>query len=246
MEAIMSNKYYNLELLKYLYYKLIFIDNSECRIWKRLDNGCSIGTLGYSENNIQILYKLLQSFSEQYGEVIDYEAAKEELELYMLKGKLFIYFDQYGNPVSMNGCTYNEDNISVDFITNNGLKPTNLYFYGLSTIPSYRGKGACRELIKFAIEYAKYNNFDLVYARTDLTNSNSEWLMKRAGMEICTYDNKILAEWVNVTEDTGDYRLHLWLPLKDNIYLMPSKNSIFATNDEKRSIIPKEKIKEIK
>ena len=63
-------------------FQKIFKDNSEFRIWKKLDNGCYIGTLGYSEKNIKILQSLLMSFSEHYGEVIDYEAAKEELKLY--------------------------------------------------------------------------------------------------------------------------------------------------------------------
>ena len=56
----------------YYMYRLIFLDNSEVKIWKKLDNNCYIGTLGYSENNINILMNLLQSFVEQYGEEIDY------------------------------------------------------------------------------------------------------------------------------------------------------------------------------
>lgn len=32
-------------------FQKIFKDNSEFRIWKKLDNGCYIGTLGYSEKN---------------------------------------------------------------------------------------------------------------------------------------------------------------------------------------------------
>ena len=49
-----------------------------------------------------------------------------------------------------------------------------MYFYGLSTLKHYRGKGACTHLIQFAVDYAKSLGFDYVYARTDLINSNSE------------------------------------------------------------------------
>ena len=58
-------------------YKEILKDNSKFKIWEKLDNGCYIGTLGYSEENILILQNLLMSFAEHYGEDIDYEAAKE-------------------------------------------------------------------------------------------------------------------------------------------------------------------------
>jgi RimJ/RimL family protein N-acetyltransferase len=212
----------------YYLHKLIFQDNSEIKIWKKLDNNCFIGTLGYSENNINILMGLLQSFAEQYGEEIDYEAAREELMIYCMRGKLFVYFDENMRPVSMNGVTYNEDNVSVGFDKDNGDSINSLYFYGLSTIPEYRGRGACGELIKFAIEYAFYNNFDLVYARTDLVGSKSERLMRRAGMNICMEDGKIITEWVQVTDDKGDYRLHLWLPLKDGISLYGKDEALYA------------------
>ena len=98
----------------------ILKDNSECKIWEKLDNGCYIGTLGYSEANISVLQNLLMSFAEHYGEDIDYDAAKEELKLYEDCGKLFIYFDENMKPVSMNGCIYNMNNDTVDFISNNG------------------------------------------------------------------------------------------------------------------------------
>lgn len=212
----------------YLMHKLILLDNSEVKIWKKLDNGCYIGTLGYSENNINILLTLLDSFREQYGEEIDYQAAKEELLLYTKRGKLFIYFDEDLRPVSMNGITYNEDNETVQFNSINGNPVNSLYFYGLSTIKEYRGRGACGELIKFAIDYAYYNDFDLVYARTDLINSKSEKLMKRAGLDICMEDDKIITEWVQVTDDKGDYRLHLWLPLKNGLYLTSKDDALYA------------------
>lgn len=213
----------------------ILKNKEQIKIWEKLDNGCYIGTMGYSEENIAILLKLLQSFAEQYGEVIDYEAAKEELMLYEKEGKLFIYFDQDMNPVSMNGCIYNYENATVDF---KGDKPlSNLYFYGLSTIPSYRGKGACGILINYALQFAYYNDFDLVYARTDLVNSNSEWIMAHAGLEVCKYEDKIIAEWVDVTEDKGDYRLHMWLPLKEGISIMPTGQAYYAFDDTERCII---------
>lgn len=215
----------------------IFNNDDELHIWEKLPNGCFIGTLTYSEKNISILLKLLKSFEEQYGEVIDYDAAKEELMLYHNQGKLFIYFDQDMNPVSMNGCIYDYDNETVDFIGTDKEKLKSLYFYGLSTIPSYRGKGACNALVRYALTYAFYNGFDFVYARTDLTNSNSEGIMKRADMEICKFANKIIAEWVDVTEDTGDYRLHLWLPLHDGIIVIPKNDALFANDDDKREIV---------
>ena len=221
---------YELNRLKY---GLIKKDKSELKIWEKLDNGCYIGTMGYSEDNIKVLFDLLQSFSEQYGEEIDYEAAKEELQLYQDKGKLFIYFNEEMKPISMNGVIYNEDNISVDFMKKDGTKPSNLYFYGLSTLKEYRGLGACNHLVDFAIKYAYYNDFDLVYARTDLVNSNSEGIMKKHGMDICTFNDSIIAEWVDVTDDQGDYRLHLWRPLKRNIMCFPKKDAIFADMDRK-------------
>lgn len=223
------NKYYDYDAYKTRkFYQDIMKDNSPIKIWKNLDNGCSIGTIQYSEDNVSILEDLLQSFSEQYGEVIDTNAAREELLLYQNRGKCFIYFNEEGKPISMNGVIYNEDNISVDFLKSNGETPKSLYFYGLSTLKEHRGKGACRELIKFAINYAYYNHFDLVYARTDLVNSNSEWLMANAGLEVCTYDDSIIAEWVDVTEDKGDYRLHMWLPFHDDVVLFPKDDAVFA------------------
>lgn len=135
----------------------------------------------------------------------------------------------------MNGCIYNYDNDTVNFI-NNKRKLNSLYFYGLSTVHEYRGKGACKALINFAIEFAKYNNFDYIYARTDLLNSNSEWIMEKAGMEICKYQNKIITEWVNVTETKGDFRLHLWKPLKKDIKIMPKGNAYFADDTSNRPI----------
>ncbi len=221
-------------------FQKIFKDNSEFRIWKKLDNGCYIGTLGYSKKNIQILQSLLMSFSEHYGEVIDYEAAKEELKLYEDFGKLFIYFDEKLNPVSMNGCIYDYDNETVDFISSNGNKLHSIYFYGLSTLPYYRGKGACRTLIKYAIAYAKANNFDYVYARTDLVGSMSEALMKLGGLDVCKYEDKIITEWVEVTEEKGDYRLHMWKPLHDNLDILPKGKYLLANDDSERKIINKE------
>ena len=213
----------------------IYESNDAIKIWEVLDNGCYIGTLGYTEENIEILLKLLKSFEEQYGEEIDYEAAKEELQLYQDYGKLFIYFDENMNPVSMSGCIYNYENETVDFISNNA-QPTSLYFYGLSTVPEFRGKGACRSLINYAIDFAKYNGFDLVYARTDLVDSNSEWIMANAGMEVCKYDDKIIAEWVDVTEDTGDFRLHMWMPLQEGLDILP-KGKVFYANDDATRMI---------
>ncbi len=214
-----------------LLYKEILRDDSEFKIWKELDNGCSIGTLGYSEENAKILYDLLQSFAEQYGEVIDMDSAREELMLYQKRGKLFIYFDENGKPVSMNGVIYNEDNISVSFKSTSKRKLNSLYFYGLSTLHEYRGRGACRNLVNFAIKYAYYNNFDYVYARTDLVNSNSEWIMHNAGLEVCENEDGIITEWVPVTDSVGDYRLHMWLPLKDDLYLEAKRGALIADSN---------------
>ena len=61
-------------------------DQSATKIWKVLPNGCSIGTIQYSEENVSILESLLQSFSEQYGEVIDY-------------GRTFVNCDYIGNSL---------------------------------------------------------------------------------------------------------------------------------------------------
>ena len=217
-------------------YKKIKEDNSELKIWKVFPDGTSIGTLGYSKKNVPVLKKLLMSFAEQYGEHITYEAAEEELKLYSERGKLFVLFDKEGNAVSMNGVTYNEDNISVDFKKYNGEKPTNLYFYGLSTVKEYRGRGACHKLIDFAIKYAYHNDFDLVYARTDLVDSNSEWIMEQAGLEVCTENDDIITEYVPVDEFHGDYRLHLWLPLKEDLYLESKSKAIFADKKNRQLV----------
>lgn len=223
-------------------YQDIYNDHSKLKIWKKLDNGCYIGTMGYSPKNAKILMKLLKSFEEQYGEEITLESAKEELMLYEKNGKLFVYFDEDLNPVSMNGITYNEDNVSVDFKSLNGYKPTNMYFYGLSTLPKYRGKGAGTSLIKFSIDYAYHNNFDLVYARTDLIGSNSEGILKRAGLNICKYEDSIITEWVDVTDSKGDYRLHLWMPLKNGLYTEPKNDALYADIKDRSIIEEKEKV----
>ena len=225
----MTIENYDLETLKNIKkFNEIYLNDDEIQIWEELDNGCYIGTLGYSIENIYVLQSLLQSFAEQYGEEIDYDAAKEELNLYQDRGKLFIYFDQNMKPVSMNGCIYNEDNISVDFKSDNKSNPSSLYFYGLSTLHEFRGRGACTELVKYASLYAYYNNFDFVYARTDLKDSNSESIMKKAGLEICTFDDQIIAEWVDVTDTKGDYRLHMWMPLSKGLYTKPKKDAYLA------------------
>lgn len=225
-----------LEEKKQSKFKKILLDDSEFKIWETLENGCSIATMGYSDRNVFILLNLLKSFEEQYGEKIDIEAAKEKLKLYQNNGKLFIYLDQNGIPISMNGCIYNYDNDTVEF-TKDKTKATSLYFYGLSTLTEYRGKGACSTLVKYSIDFAKYNGFDIVYARTDLKNSNSEGIMRKHGMEICLDNNLIIAEWVKVTEDKGDLRLHMYKPLKEDIKLSPKGKFIYATNDNNRTII---------
>ena len=223
-------------------YKEIYEDSSEFKIWVKLNNGCYIATMNYSEKNIIILQKLLMSFAEQYGEEIDYEAAKEELKLYSDLGKLFIYLDENLNPVSMNGCIYDYENETIQFISNKKETLHSLYFYGLSTLKHYRGKGACGHLIEFAIEYAKNIGLDYVYARTDLNGSKSEKLMKKAGLELCKHNNLIIAEWVDVTESKGDYRLHLYLPLDKSVSTQP-KGEFFLASDTQDRIIVYEKKK---
>ena len=223
-------------------YKEIYEDSSEFKIWVKLNNGCYIATMNYSEQNIIILQKLLISFAEQYGEEIDYEAAKDELKLYSDLGKLFIYLDENLNPVSMNGCIYDYDNETIQFISNKKENLHSLYFYGLSTLKHYRGKGACGHLIEFAIEYAKNIGLDYVYARTDLNGSKSEKLMKKAGLKLCKHNNLIIAEWVDVTESKGDYRLHLYLPLDESVTIQP-KGEFFLASDTQDRIIVYEKKK---
>ena len=115
------------------YYNKIYNNKDTFKIWKKLSNGCYVATMGYSDENALILMKLLKSFEEQYGEEITYEAAKSELALYENRGKLFIYLDENMRPVSMNGVIYNEDNISVDFKSNDDRDLNCAYFYGLST-----------------------------------------------------------------------------------------------------------------
>ncbi len=217
-------------------FREILNDKSDCKIWEKLDNGCFIGTLGYTDENISILQSLLMSFAEHYGEDIDYDAAKEELKLYEECGKLFIYFDENMKPISMNGCIYNMNNDTVDFISNNGKELKSLYFYGLSTLPEYRGKGACHVLVNYAIQFAKENGFDFVYARTDLKDSMSEYIMQCGGLEICKDQDMIIAEWVDVTDDKGDYRLHMYMPLNDNVLIAP-KGNFFLADSKTREVL---------
>lgn len=217
-------------------FQKILFDQSEFKIWEHLDNGCSIATMGYSEKNTWILLKLLKSFEEQYGEEIDFNAAKKELELYQERGKLFIYLNEEGIPISMNGCIYNYNNDTVEF-TKDGKPATSVYIYGLSTIKKYRGKGACSTLVKYSIDFAKENNFDIIYARTDLVGSNSEGIMKKNGMELCLSHDMIIAEWVQVTEEKGDSRLHLWKPLKSGVKMAPKGNFHYALNNSERTIL---------
>ena len=224
------------DLEKYLFYKEIFLDKSNFKIWKKLENGCYIGTLGYSLENVKVLYELLKSFAEQYGEVITMESAAQELALYQERGKLFIYFDEQMNPVSMNGITYNEKNDSVLFASTDNRKLNNIYFYGLSTLHHYRNKGACSALVNFVKEYAIYNDFDFIYARTDLIGSNSEGIMKKAGMEICKDNDDIIVEWVKVTPEKGDYRMHLWIPLKKGLYLEAKDGAQFADANSRKLV----------
>lgn len=215
------------------FYKNLYEDKEKFKIWKKLDNGCFIATMNYTKENALILMELLKSFEEQYGEEITLESAEEELKLYDSNGKLFIYLDENMTPVSMNGVTYNEDNVSVDFKSCEEKDINSIYFYGLSTVKSFRGKGACSELVSFAIEYAYYNNFDFVYARTDLIGSNSEGIMKKHGMQICEDEEGIITEWVDVTDSLGDYRMHLWLPLNDGIYLEKKENAYIADSSSR-------------
>ena len=86
-------------------------------------------------------------------------------------------------------------------------------------------------MVNFAIKYAYYNNFDYVYARTDLVNSNSEWIMHNAGLEVCENEDGIITEWVPVTDSVGDYRLHMWLPLKDDLYLEAKRGALIADSN---------------
>ena len=83
----------------------IYIDTDHpylSTIFDMIDNGVLLyddGTFnipsqlhGLSNENIGILLDLLQSFSEQYGEVIDYEAAKEEFHKNITMERLkFLY-----------------------------------------------------------------------------------------------------------------------------------------------------------
>ena len=131
--------------------------------------------------------------------------------------------EQYGEEITLESA---EEELKL--YDTNGKTVNNVYFYGLSTVKEYRGKGACSALVTFAIEYAYYNDFDFVYARTDLAGSNSEGIMKKHGMQVCENEEGIIAEWVDVTDVQGDYRLHLWMPLKDGIYLEKKENAFIA------------------
>lgn len=219
-------------------YREILLNKDLVKIWKKLDNGCYIGTMTYSEENALVLLDLLSSFEEQYGEEIDLSSAMEELKLYNDEGKLFIYFNEFMKPISMNGCIYNYSNSSFEFTGNN--KINTLYFYGLSTLKEHRGKGACSALVEFAIEFAKYNGFDLVYARTDLIGSKSEKIMQKHGMEICKTKEETIIEWVDVTDDKGDYRKYLWLSFNDNIKIEPYNKIIPENNTDYSKVYKKQ------
>ena len=44
----------------------------------------------------------------------------------------------------------------------------------------------------------------------------------------------IIAEWVDVTDTKGDYRLHLWLPLKDDLYIEAKEGSVIANKNTRK------------
>lgn len=85
-------------------------------------------------------------------------------------------------------------------------------------------------------------HIDVVYARTDLVNSNSEWIMQRAGMQICEDPEGIITEWVDVADGVGDYRLHLWLPLKEELYLERKPAALNADSKTRKITAPNAKV----
>ena len=82
------------------------------------------------------------------------------------------------------------------------------------------------------MDFAIYNGFDVVYARTDLIGSKSEKIMEANGMEVCKTDDKIIVEWVDVTDTKGDYRKYLWLALNDNVKIKPTNYSFLLPEDD--------------
>ena len=77
---------------------------------------------------------LLFKISRDLSENSEYEAAKDELKLYSDLGKLFIYLDENLNPVSMNGCIYDYENETIQFISNKKENLHSLYLFNLLSI----------------------------------------------------------------------------------------------------------------
>ena len=67
--------------------------------------------------------------------------------------------------------------------------------------------------------------------------------MARAGMIVCENNEGIIAEWVHVSDTQGDYRLHLWLPLKDGLYLEKKKDAIIANSITREIVKTNHKVK---
>ena len=58
--------------------------------------------------------------------------------------------------------------------------------------------------------------------------------MHKHSMDVCENDEGIIAEWVDVTDTKGDYRLHLWLPLKDDLYIEAKEGSVIANKNTRK------------
>ena len=58
--------------------------------------------------------------------------------------------------------------------------------------------------------------------------------MHKHGMDVCENDEGIIAEWVDVTDTKGDYMLHLWLPLKDDLYIEAKEGSVISNKNTRK------------
>lgn len=61
-------------------------------------------------------------------------------------------------------------------------------------------------------------------------------------MQICEDPEGIITEWVDVADGVGDYRLHLWLPLKEGLYLERKPAALNADSKIRKITAPNAKV----
>ena len=61
-------------------------------------------------------------------------------------------------------------------------------------------------------------------------------------MQICEDPEGIITEWVDIADGIVDYRLHLWLPLKEGLYLERKPAALNADSNSRKLTAPNAKV----